>query len=43
MPGTRGAGQDVLPLFFFAPFLPSSLWAAELFRGFFSPSFFALA
>src|SRR5687767_4290340 len=30
-------------LFFLPPFLPSSLWAAELVRGFFLPSFLALA
>ena len=35
-------GQDFLPDFF-PPFLPSSLWAAELVRGFFFPSFFDLA
>ncbi len=30
-------------MFVVPPFLPSSLCAFELFRGFFSPSFFALA
>jgi hypothetical protein len=29
--------------FVFPPFVPSSLWAAELLRGFFFPSFFAVA
>ena len=40
-PASAPAGQDFL--LFLPPFLPSSLWAAELLRGFFLPSFFALA